>query len=254
MATISNTPRPGYVWDSTDNVWYPIGVGAHQHTNAADTSAVIPKALTTTTGDIIYASAANTPARLGVGSTGQVLNVSSGVPAWTTPGMTLITRSSFSNVASATFDSVFSSTYKTYIVNIEQLYSPSGNNDSSQMQMRYGTTTETGASYAGMNINGNYSTSTITGSNMSAANQILLTTFMGGGTGEPTTASLVIQNVGTGSSVGASINGFAQSNRNYTANFIGVTTNTVRNYTGFLLKNSAGANIYGTVAIYGYGV
>ena len=31
MATISNTPRPGYVWDSTDNVWYPIGVGGHGH-------------------------------------------------------------------------------------------------------------------------------------------------------------------------------------------------------------------------------
>lgn len=42
MATVSNTPRPGYVWDSTDNVWYPIGVGAHQHTNAADTPAVMP--------------------------------------------------------------------------------------------------------------------------------------------------------------------------------------------------------------------
>ncbi len=42
MATISNTPRPGYVWDATDNVWYPIGVGAHQHTNAADTPAVMP--------------------------------------------------------------------------------------------------------------------------------------------------------------------------------------------------------------------
>jgi hypothetical protein len=42
MATISNVPRPGYVWDSTDNVWYPIGVGAHQHTNAADTPAVMP--------------------------------------------------------------------------------------------------------------------------------------------------------------------------------------------------------------------
>jgi hypothetical protein len=42
MGVISNTPRPGYVWDSADNVWYPIGVGAHQHTNAADTPAVIP--------------------------------------------------------------------------------------------------------------------------------------------------------------------------------------------------------------------
>ena len=45
----------------------------------------IPKALTTTTGDIIYASSANTPARLGIGSTDQVLKVSGGVPVWATP-------------------------------------------------------------------------------------------------------------------------------------------------------------------------
>jgi Phage tail fibre repeat len=47
-------------------------------------NAAIPKNLTTTTGDIIYASAANTPARLGIGSSGQVLTVSGGIPAWTT--------------------------------------------------------------------------------------------------------------------------------------------------------------------------
>jgi hypothetical protein len=48
-------------------------------------AAAIPKTLTTTTGDIIYASAANTPARLGIGTASQVLSVSGGVPAWTTP-------------------------------------------------------------------------------------------------------------------------------------------------------------------------
>ena len=45
----------------------------------------IPKTLTTTTGDIIYASGANTPARLGIGSTGNVLTVASGVPSWAAP-------------------------------------------------------------------------------------------------------------------------------------------------------------------------
>ena len=45
----------------------------------------INNTLTTTTGDIIYASAANTPARLGIGSTDQVLKVSGGIPAWATP-------------------------------------------------------------------------------------------------------------------------------------------------------------------------
>jgi hypothetical protein len=46
---------------------------------------VINNTLTTTTGDIIYASSANTPARLGIGSSGNVLTVSGGVPTWAAP-------------------------------------------------------------------------------------------------------------------------------------------------------------------------
>ena len=57
-------------------------------------ASVINNTLTSTTGDIIYASAANTPARLGIGSSAQVLTVASGVPSWATPagggGMTLL--------------------------------------------------------------------------------------------------------------------------------------------------------------------
>ena len=43
------------------------------------------QAVTTTTGDIVYASAAFTPARLGIGSSAQVLTVSGGIPAWASP-------------------------------------------------------------------------------------------------------------------------------------------------------------------------
>ena len=44
---------------------------------------VINNTLTSTTGDIIYASGANTPARLGIGSAGQTLIVSAGgIPEW----------------------------------------------------------------------------------------------------------------------------------------------------------------------------
>ena len=45
--------------------------------------------LLTTTGDTYYASAAGTPARLGIGSTDQVLKVSGGVPTWATPSSSL---------------------------------------------------------------------------------------------------------------------------------------------------------------------
>jgi hypothetical protein len=43
------------------------------------------KSTLTTTGDIYYASSANTPARLGIGSTGNVLTVASGIPSWAAP-------------------------------------------------------------------------------------------------------------------------------------------------------------------------
>ncbi len=45
-------------------------------------SQVINNTLTTTTGDMIYASSNNTPARLAVGSEGTVLKVVSGTPTW----------------------------------------------------------------------------------------------------------------------------------------------------------------------------
>jgi hypothetical protein len=61
MATISNTPRPGYVWDATDNVWYPIGVGGHSHGE-------IPATIADAKGDLIVGTAADTVDRLAVGA------------------------------------------------------------------------------------------------------------------------------------------------------------------------------------------
>jgi hypothetical protein len=52
-------------------------------TRARDVSNI--DGLLTTTGDTYYASAAGTPARLGIGSTSQVLTVAAGVPSWATP-------------------------------------------------------------------------------------------------------------------------------------------------------------------------
>ena len=47
---------------------------------------VITKALLTAAGDIIYASAASTPARLAVGSDTNVLTLAAGVPSWAAAG------------------------------------------------------------------------------------------------------------------------------------------------------------------------
>lgn len=56
----------------------------------------------TTTGDTFYASSGGTPARLGIGSTDQVLKVSGGVPTWATPssgGMTLLSTTTLSGAS-----------------------------------------------------------------------------------------------------------------------------------------------------------
>ena len=49
---------------------------------AQNASAKIDKSILTTKGDIIYASEAGTPTRLGIGANGKVLKVVSGVPSW----------------------------------------------------------------------------------------------------------------------------------------------------------------------------
>ena len=69
---------------------------------ATATSTYIPKTLTTTTGDTIYASSANTPARLAVGSTGQVLTVAAGVPSWATPTVSPTSANSTINTTETT--------------------------------------------------------------------------------------------------------------------------------------------------------
>jgi hypothetical protein len=84
----------------------------------------------TTTGDTLYASAANTPARLGIGSTGQVLTVASGLPSWATPssgGMTLINAGGTTlSGASVTISSI-PSTYTNLLIVLSNYYNTTGN-------------------------------------------------------------------------------------------------------------------------------
>ena len=78
----------------------------------------------TTTGDTIYSSSGSTPARLGIGTAGQVLTVNSGAtaPEWKTASsgaLTFVNKTSFSAVSSQNVDSVFTSTYENYKIIVE---------------------------------------------------------------------------------------------------------------------------------------
>lgn len=109
MATTTN-----YAWETPDDTDL-VKDGAAAIRTLGSSIDTTTKALnpSTTLGDIEYrSSTANTNTRLGVGSTGQVLTVSGGVPSWATPagggGMTLLSTTTVSG------DTTISSIDQTY--------------------------------------------------------------------------------------------------------------------------------------------
>jgi hypothetical protein len=103
----------------------------------------------TTTGDTIYSSSGSTPARLGIGSTGQVLTVSSGLPAWATPssgGMTLISTTTLSSTSTT-----ISSIPSTY-TNLQMVFRNAAHGTTSNFFLRFNGVTSNSYSY-GFNNN-----------------------------------------------------------------------------------------------------
>jgi len=133
----SAAPAPSTV--SATEIGYLDGV-----TSAIQTQldAKTAKSTLTTTGDIYYASAANTPARLGIGTASQVLQVNSGAtaPEWATPasaspasavattgGEQSTTSTSYTDLATTTAVTL---TTGTKVLVIVTSYTFSGDNDS----------------------------------------------------------------------------------------------------------------------------
>jgi len=98
----------------------------------------------TTTGDTIYSSSGSTPARLGIGSTGQILTVAGGVPSWATPAaadsMTLLATLSLSG--SSVTSSTLSSAYKQWVIYLQGVVS----DGSANLNMRLNG--DTGSNYS----------------------------------------------------------------------------------------------------------
>jgi len=120
-ATSATTSSAGIVQltDSTSSTSTTTAATPNAVKSAYDlANGAIAKTLTTTTGDIIYASSASTPARLGIGSSGQVLTVASGIPSWATAGggLVKIATHSWTGVTTYTISDVFSNTYEHYLL------------------------------------------------------------------------------------------------------------------------------------------
>jgi hypothetical protein len=89
----------------------------------------------TTTGDTIYSSSGSTPARLGIGSTGQVLTVAAGVPSWATASsgsLTLLSTTTASG--SSTTVSSISTAYTNLQIKLTDVY---GSSATSSMDLRF---------------------------------------------------------------------------------------------------------------------
>ena len=128
-------------------------------------NAAIPKSLVDAAGDLIYATADNTPARLAIGTAGQVLKVNSGAtaPEWGAAGgatgLTLVkTQTVGSGVSSVTVSDAFSSTYGNYLITSSGILASQNQNST----LTFGTTT-TGYYYFG--TRGSFSSSSVSGGN-----------------------------------------------------------------------------------------
>jgi hypothetical protein len=206
-------------------------------------------------GDLVPGTGADTFARLAVGANDTVLTADSSTATglkWAAPtsGMTLIRRSTFASVAGTgtTFDGVFSTTYETYLVVIERIYSDGSSSDDLQMQLRYaGPTTET-AGYVGNLLSAAYNATSLTFTSINGS-VFTLGTDIGAGN-YPSSGSIYFTRIGDADYRSSWWgNGSQGTGNNGVTIFAGVQDN-VRTYTGFLLKSSSGT-ITGEVAVYG---
>jgi len=204
----------------------------------------------TTTGDTIYSSSGSTPARRAIGTTGQVLTVSGGVPTWATPAsgaLTKIQTSTLSAVANSgtTFDGVFTSTYKKYIVVFDAMYA-SGSNTPLLWQFRISGTTRSSGYYGSYNVVPYNGSLTTTGTNNGSSCQIINLQNSTGLTG----LTLNVRGVGGASSLQGQIYGVGTEQVSLGPIFESYENNTAAVNTGFILSVASGT-LTGTVTVYG---
>jgi hypothetical protein len=119
---------------------------------AQDDSNAIQNAIVDAKGDIIAATANDTPSRLAVGANDTVLTADSTAATglkWAAPaasGLTLINSTTFSGASSVAIDNIFTSTYANYLIMTN--FTSSGSTDQMlQMRLRVTGSSYTGADY-----------------------------------------------------------------------------------------------------------
>jgi hypothetical protein len=207
-------------------------------------------------GDLIVGTGAATFDNLTVGANGTTLVADSSTATglkWATPataasGLTLVKRATFANVAgtTTTFDGVFTAAYTTYLINIDYVYTGTATNDV-YFYFRYGTTTQ--GAYTGLMYGAGSGASALTFTSQSGAAQATIALESGVALTTATVAQIYVNNVGTGGSLLAHINGSSATQWNTQTSIFGVQADTARDYTGFQIASTS--NITGGISVYG---
>jgi hypothetical protein len=208
-------------------------------------NAAIAKSTLTTAGDIIYRNA-TVPVRLGIGTANQVLAVNSGAtaPEWKTVSsgsFTKVQTSTFSGVAntSTTFDGVFTSTYKNYMIVMTNL-TATVSSTTLAFQLRNAGSTIGTSGYYGARLN-NATVNSI--SNAASVGIVVLNT-----SGMAGNINMIVNR--SVSPIQGSFNGFDRVGLNsVTGAWMSDPTN-ADGANGFILSPGSG-NISGTVTVYG---
>jgi hypothetical protein len=158
-------------------------------------------------------------------------------------GLTFIRRTTFSATAEATIETVFDTTYNTYLVIVEAMTAATGT-DNGQIRMRRNTTPSTSAIY-GMLTSAKYNDTTIQFTGKTNSDAMDISTYTDG-----MSAALWFNNVGTGTSVTARAHGTSVNPAQGENGTIGFTCADAQNWNGFSLR-SASSTVTGAVTIYG---
>ena len=204
----------------------------------------------TTAGDLLYATAADTVTRLGIGTAGQVLKVNSGAtaPEWGAAGgaagITKILATTFSAVSSYSAPAAtFSATYDQYLILFE-ITSQSASVDI-QMRLRTGGSDETANAYTSQ---------TIAGTTSASASQTNTTFWNFGGSSTNTRFAYrgdFFNPFGTGQHLHLSQVFRLNSSSTFVAEVNEGRLDTGTSYDAFTLFPASGT-ITGRIAVYGY--
>ncbi len=201
--------------------------------------------LITTAGDLLYGTAADTVARLGIGTANQVLAVNSGAtaPQWVTPSsgaLVKIAGASFSGVATVSLDSMFSSTYLNYFTT----WNISDTDGNIRLRFRASGADNTTGNYYTAYHNSTYA-GTISNTGISGGTYAL--DLPGSGTSPRFALTFMNPNVS-----GAQTQGFGQNVRgDSSAGSVFVDFGGGTAFTGFSIY-TAGSTMTGDYAVYGY--